>query len=362
MDLSSQASMKLLGGVCKSSALVIFAAALILCAGTSASCLADDDFDGIKVDFEQVATPSLMAFFTGNTYGTMTRSSCSDPQLGGFERRRAFILQCLPDADELLLVDAGNLFAANCERERVKAHYIIAAFNMMAYDAVALGPTDFVFGLDFLKTLAGKAKFPFICANLVDSTTQEPIFDTVFYPETTAATVCVTGVISMRHEDFIVDCTTDEAGERPVELIDPLDALAANFPATESTTNVIIVMAQMAFDEAMMAVDRFPEIDLLVISDRGRHDDLVRGSTYITDVGTKGKFFKGAALLPYDESPDLRFHVETFPIVEEIEHSYSMRRLYERFLSGRKSLLPERLVQEPFIIDRRVYHDPEIHY
>ena len=336
---------------------------LILALIGATFALGDDDFEGLKVDFEEGGAESwVKAFFTGNMYGTMGRSSCTDPQLGGLERRRAFCLQCLPDSDDCILVDTGNLLNVRCERERVKAFYIIAAYNMMAYDAISLGPKDFVFGLDLLRTLQEKAKFPFISANVVDFQTDEPIFTPYLIAPCSGATVCVTGVVSTSYGDFIQDCTKDEDGQPLVSVLDPVMAIEDVFKQVEGTASVIVAVGQVSAREAMEIAGRLPSIDLFITSDRQHGGEVIYGDTVIADIGTKCKFLTGAALVNDPDTGASWFNVEEFPIIEEMEHSQSMFDLCQRFRAGIRSLKPERHVQPRFYVSSDVYDEPPLKY
>ncbi len=331
---------------------------LILLVMLASTCLAQDEPVSVKVDFEVEATPSVVAFFTGNTFGTMRRSSCSDPQLGGFERRRTFILQCLSGRDDMLLLDAGNLFNGNCEPERLKSWFIVAALNMMAYDALGLGLKDFTFGLNHLKRLQKEARFRFLCANLLDVETHEAVFDRFMLKGTTEATVFVAGVISRDDEELIVDWTRDDEGNRTIELEEPADALQQVLASHATIANVVIVLAQITLDEALELAELLPRIDVILLSDRENQKDLIHGTTIIAAVGTKSKSLKAVALYLDETGFADRYNIETFPIVEEIEHSYSMVRLYGRLAAACKSLEPEDLAQPTFYVDQSIYAEP----
>ncbi|MBN1593128.1 MAG: hypothetical protein JW941_07790 [Candidatus Coatesbacteria bacterium] len=331
--------------------------ALLLLISVS-SCLAEGPPVSVKVDFEVAATPSVVAFFTGNTYGTMRRSSCSDPQLGGFERRRTYILQCLSAWENSLVLDSGNLFNCNCAQDKLESWYMIAAFNMMTYDAVGLGPKDFVFGLEHLKALEKNARFPFLCANMLDVETRDPVFDAFLIEGSTEATVFVTSVISTDEEELLAEWTRDADGNRTIEMQEPVEALEPILASHATIANVVILLAQMSLDEALKLAESIPSIDLILLSDREQHEDLIHGTTIISPVGTKSKAIKAVALY-FDENGSAdRYNIETFPIVEEIEHSYSMVRLYDRLAAAQSKLSVEDLLQPTFYTDKSIYNAP----
>ena len=57
-------------------------------------------------------------------------------------------------------------------------HPMIATFNALGYDAVALGNHEFNYGLEVLAHVLQDAKFPVVCANLhhLDGTPVRPPF------------------------------------------------------------------------------------------------------------------------------------------------------------------------------------------
>ena len=312
-----------------------------------------------KADFEVEAERSVVAFFTGNTYGTMGRSSCTDPQLGGFERRITFIRRHVKSRRNALLLDAGNLFNCNCEHERLKSQFMVAALNTMGYDALALGPKDFTFGLEYLKRLQEKARFPFLCANLLDAKTRAPVFDPFLLRGTTQATILVTGVISSNQAKFIVDWTKDNAGNPTVELEEPVQALSQALASHAMRASVVIVLAQMSLAEALALAEKVPRINLIILSDRNNKEDLTHGATIIASVGTKSKSVKEATLFLNKAGKAGRYNIERFPIVQQMEHSYSIVRLYEQLADASKSLGPADFIQPTFYVEQSIYDEPK---
>jgi 2',3'-cyclic-nucleotide 2'-phosphodiesterase/3'-nucleotidase len=53
---------------------------------------------------------------------------------------------------------------------------IMTVLNSLAYDAMTLGDHEFNFGLDYLNSVIGGAKFPVVCANVLNALTKTPYF------------------------------------------------------------------------------------------------------------------------------------------------------------------------------------------
>ncbi|MEN8140504.1 MAG: UshA-like (seleno)protein [Thermodesulfobacteriota bacterium] len=94
--------------------------------------------------------------------------------MGGLPKR-ATLLQENPGENRLLIDGGDLLFTAEkvsnptrLAQEKITAQAIISAYNILGYEAVAVGRRDLTGGLPFLNELAKAAKFPFLSANLVD--------------------------------------------------------------------------------------------------------------------------------------------------------------------------------------------------
>jgi len=300
----------------------------------------------------------LVVFFTGNIVGTVTRSSCSDPQLGGFARRATFLRENLPTDVNAILVDAGNLFDCNSAVGRLKARLVVKGLDAMGYDAVALGPKDFIFGLETLQSFGNSASFDFICANVVQAESLEPVFASHIL-KGTASTILVSAVISPRYSRTIVDWTRDEGGQQTVQVIDPKVAVAKVLGLYGSEARGIVLLAQMSLEEAKSLAQQFPMINLIIVSDRNSPGDIVYGETVIANAGTKGKYVRCASIRLDDALRVADYTVQGFPIQVEIEPSSRLVRLYEAFLARRARLLPKALAQPDFALPEAIFEEPD---
>jgi 2',3'-cyclic-nucleotide 2'-phosphodiesterase (5'-nucleotidase family) len=106
------------------------------------------------------------------------------PRLGGYltnlRRKR------LADGGGVVLLDAGDMFQGTLESNLGEGAAVIRAYNVLKYDAIAIGNHDFDFGpvgpaiaprapaddpRGALKARAAEAQFPFLAANLMDDAT-----------------------------------------------------------------------------------------------------------------------------------------------------------------------------------------------
>src|SRR5215216_5488642 len=72
----------------------------------------------------------------------------------------------------VILLDAGDLLQGNpityvaARRDTTGEHPVIAAMNLMQYDAAAVGNHEFNYGLPRLRAALRQARFPFLAANV----------------------------------------------------------------------------------------------------------------------------------------------------------------------------------------------------
>ena len=85
--------------------------------------------------------------------------------LGGIATRAAIISQIRNEEENILLLDAGDIFQGTPYFNFFKGEPEIKAMSMMGYDAATIGNHDFDGGIDNLALQINKANFPFINCN-----------------------------------------------------------------------------------------------------------------------------------------------------------------------------------------------------
>ncbi len=85
--------------------------------------------------------------------------------LGGIAARATLINNIRADVEQVLLLDAGDIFQGTPYFNLFKGEPEIKAMNLMGYDAATLGEHDFDAGIENLALQISKANFPFIICN-----------------------------------------------------------------------------------------------------------------------------------------------------------------------------------------------------
>ncbi|KKB10457.1 2', 3'-cyclic nucleotide 2'-phosphodiesterase [Devosia geojensis] len=110
----------------------------------------------------------------------------------GLARTAAIIEEIRAEAGNAVLFDNGDLIQGNpmgdyyaYERglNQGDVHPVVAAMNVLGYDAATLGNHEFNYGLEFLDKALTGAEFPFVSANLVRGTElgDDPLADDTYF-------------------------------------------------------------------------------------------------------------------------------------------------------------------------------------
>ncbi len=97
------------------------------------------------------------------------------PPLGGGASAAAYIKEVRAraeaDGEQVLLVDVGDMFQGTPIGNKTKGMAVIEYFNSIGYAFTVPGNHDFDMGRENTERLARASKFPWLCANLVESST-----------------------------------------------------------------------------------------------------------------------------------------------------------------------------------------------
>src|SRR5688500_16527757 len=161
------------------------------------------------------------------------------------------------DGGAVVLLDAGDMFQGTLESNLNEGAAVIAAYNALGYAAAAVGNHDFDFGpvgppatpqtssddpRGALKARAAEASFPFLAANLIDTTTGRPVDWPNVRPSTvvTAAglRVGIIGVMTARALAGTIAANT--GGLRVAPLVETIAAEARQLRAGGASIVVVV--------------------------------------------------------------------------------------------------------------------------
>lgn len=205
--------------------------------------------------------------------------------MGGLSRKANQIstLGSNNDASPAILLDAGNLLFKQPtiarSQELLTASGMMAVYQQMAYDAVAVGPYDVAAGIAFLKN--GKVRnFPWLSANLTDKH-HAPIFPGNRILQRGAMRIGVIGLTGQLPKTSQETLVADWRKVLPEQLAE-----------VAKHCQLIIVLSSLSTEENAEIARQYPQANLLITADQrqGNIDPQVDNNTLITQTMSQGKY------------------------------------------------------------------------
>lgn len=118
------------------------------------------------------AVDHLVILSTTDVKGKTGPCGCHTPK-GGLSRRAAFADSVRAENAQLLIVDNGGFFPEQPDYEP-DAAFMVEAMQQVGVQVAGLGDRELIYGPAFLRATLARAKFPAVCANLMDARTNRP--------------------------------------------------------------------------------------------------------------------------------------------------------------------------------------------
>ncbi|MDR9502554.1 MAG: UshA-like (seleno)protein [Desulfurivibrionaceae bacterium] len=209
--------------------------------------------------------------------------------MGGLSKKATLLQELAPSATALK-IDAGTLFfddAFTGQPERlaqalITAGAIVEAYNHMGYDAVALGHHDLAAGKAALKSLAAKAEFPFVSANLADME-GSLLFEPVAHVERAGMRITLIGLTGGAQSDPFAGWAKILPWQ---EVLPPL--LARHSAASD----LIILLSSLPPSDNRAIAAKMADVHLIIQSGSSKQNmrPQLINNTLISQVGHDGKY------------------------------------------------------------------------
>ena len=121
-----------------------------------------EQLETVLSELKNGESPSVVILYTGGTKSHLEPCGCYQEQSGGLPRRAYIVDQIRQQGFPVLLVDAGNIFDGKDEIDAKRCEVNLKAMSAMAYDAVALSPSDLSYNDTYLSQQRPFATFPFL--------------------------------------------------------------------------------------------------------------------------------------------------------------------------------------------------------
>jgi hypothetical protein len=171
------------------------------------------------------------------------------------------------------------------QQAKITAAGIIDSYNLMNYDAVAVGKNDLAAGLSFLQEQAAHAEFAWLSANLVHNSTGKPIFSASLIRRVGNIAV---GIIGLTADDGSIRLPeNDETVLLPWQKV--LPDLVADLSAR---CDLLILLSNNNQHQNQKIAESFPGIHLIIESSprSGNIDPQLTNKSLIAQTGKQGKY------------------------------------------------------------------------
>lgn len=206
----------------------------------------------------------LFIFYSNDVQGESEVCGCQSNQLGGLSKKGFQFKILAADSDRPhLTLDAGNLLfkdsaitPSQTEQGKMAARAIVEAYGLSGYQAVAVGALDLSAGIGFLRTIANQAKFSWLSANLVETSTRKAIFPpsiSLKVGEVKATVIGLTG-------------PTPLAAEEQATLLPWDQVLPSLLDQAASTSDLTILLSNLPSAENQRIAETYSSIHLLIQS------------------------------------------------------------------------------------------------
>lgn len=157
-------------------------------------------------------------------------------------------------AEHALLLDAGDALVGNGGAEsETTAERVIAGMNLMAYDAMAIGPMELELGAATLRELLSKAEFPVLSANALWRADQLPVGQPYAIIDAGAYHIAVIGLTRLPAEE-LSDYT----------VLAPEEVLEEVISEVREQADTIVVLTNIPYRSALDLAGAVAGIDLVV--------------------------------------------------------------------------------------------------
>ena len=212
----------------------------------------------------------LTLIYSSNTLAEVAPCGCIEAgNAGGISKRSHYINTVRDDGKKVLLLDGGDALAIGLpgnERERQKARkraeFILKLYRKMGYDAVNVGDTDLMLGLQYLRTLQKHSPVPLLSTNLKDKKTGKTLFKPYLVKEIYGLKVGIIGLISGSIQPYMLDKKGGYVAEDPVKAA----TNTMNGPLLDC--DIIIALAHLNHSEIESLAQKVPKISIII----GGHD------------------------------------------------------------------------------------------
>src|SRR5262245_21450725 len=239
------------------------------------------------------AQPDLELLYTGDVIGYLEDCGCKINPAGGLARRAWLVGQIKKNypGTPILLLDTGNFSDNPTEKGDIRTVALLKEMAGLGYKVVGVGERDLTMGYDDLAKRIEGLPMKFISTNIVTQGTKKPIFAPyaiVDVPGRDGKPIRVGVLSTVRYTP--VWQKSGPAGTN-LAAAPVLEMVKTFLPEVREKSDVVVLMAALAKDDAHEVARQLPDIDVLIGSYGGIYSSLEEreGKVPVYYTGNQGK-------------------------------------------------------------------------
>lgn len=256
-------------------------------------------------------------------------------------RKATIIKQIRAQSPNVLLLDAGDLYARGPYHKVFYGEMEIAAYNAMKYDAWELGNNEFKGepGLaeadEKLYNLINQASFPTLCANIktLDGEYLPGVAPSI-YKDVNGVKIGIIGVSSMKVKKY------PQGANKLVE--DPTKTIAALIPEVRENSDIQIVLSHAGLADDVKTDMKLADSGISLIIGADDHYVIKQpiyrtGGIPIVQAGGENNIYLGKVNLTYENKDGkwilLSHQGELIPITDKIPMDLEIKNIIDQYLA-----------------------------
>ncbi len=226
-----------------------------------------------------------------------------------------------------------------------KAELIIESLNIMGYDAIGIGDDDLSLGKEFLIKLSKKARFPFICSNIIDEKSKKPIFKSYLIKNIDGLEI---GLLSLISKEFFGESDPRKKG---ILIQSPIESARGILKEIGNKTDLIILLSHLGYQSDLQLAKTLSEIHIIFGGHTGINvfNPPILKNTLIFQVAPKGMYIGRLDLTIYNNGENF------FNTRDKHSIEIALKSLKDR-LNVAEALEIERWIQQYFSIYSRIFN------
>ena len=264
--------------------------------------------------------------YTGGTQSFLEVCGCTDNQLGGVARRATIVRELKRAHPNVILLDAGDLFAGDTDLDRLRCRVHLESMKEMGYDVVNVGRGEFRFGRGFFDVMRDSGGVAFVSANV--KVNGDRVVPDARILDVGGVRVGVVGVAGER----ALETHTMGMGAH-VKVVDGvetgLDGVKEAIDKVIGQVDLLVLLSDLDRDAERNLVQRFPGIDVVI---GARSLEVIErvGNTLFLGTQAQGKAV-GHAVLTVADNQVTKENVRQVFVSESIVEDGTVKQLVDGF-------------------------------